>query len=116
LPFSAGAATDAEIERQIAVAEIIDAGFPDSGSAHWWHLADGIDDALGLEPPTARRKGPAQHFDPREVERLQLPARIRGVEQLEPIENRPTSLDLKPRSGTVVARICTDSSGENARV
>jgi hypothetical protein len=79
------------------------------------HLADGVDDAAGAAAAIQHRGGSAQDFDPLQIERLQLPARIGGIEQLQAVEKRAVVVGLEATDQEpVVARIGAERSGHNA--
>ena len=106
----------AEIERQIGIAEIVHPGLEIADRLCRRRLADGVDDAARAGAAIQHGRGTAQHLDTGEVERLQLPARIGRVEQLQPVEEQADIVRLEAADQEpVVARVGAECSGDNAR-
>ncbi len=96
LPVSGGGRDRAaDIERQIGIAEIVDAGLDVADRLRRRHLADRVDDAARAGTAIQHGRGTAQHFDAGEVERRQLPAGIGRIEELEAVEEQADIVGLE---------------------
>ena len=106
----------AHIEGEIGVAEIVDAGLEIADRLRRRHLADSIDDATRAGAAIKHRRRSPQHLDAFEIERLQFPARIGSVEQLQPIQEQTDIVGLEATDQEpVVAGVGPKGAAADAR-
>ncbi len=104
-----------DIEAEIGVAEIIDAGFDVADRLRLRHLADDVDETAGARTTIQDRRGTAQNLDALHVEWLQLPACIGRVEQLHAVEKHAVVVRLEAADQEpVVAEVGAECAGRHA--